>query len=834
MTLRSSVRSHLALLGACLCAAVAGPEVVRAAGRQTPAGAAATRAAPAAPALVTQYCVGCHNQKLKTAGLALDAFDPARAGEHPEVWEKVVLKLQAGAMPPLGAPRPDRATYDSLVAWLEHELDRAADAAPNPGRTETFHRLNRSEYRNTIRDLLALDVDVTTLLPSDDTGKYGFDNVAEVLSVSPALLDRYLTAARKISRLAVGLTPGAPVVDTFNVPHMLHQDSRVSDDLPIGSQGGIAVRYTFPADGEYTIKVRLQRNYVDYIRGMGAASQVDVRLDGVRLKRFTIGGDAPGNPSPISFEGNILGSPDWETYMLEADFGMQLRVPVKAGTRLVGVSFLRKATEEDGVRQPGQVGFPLAINAWYDGNPAVDVVEIGGPYQPTGSGDTASRRRILLCRPQGARDTACARRIISSLARRAFRGQVTAEDMTTLMAFFRDGAGRPGPDGGFDGGIQASLERILADPGFLFRVERDPAAVAAGAAYKISDLELASRLSFFLWSSIPDDALLDAAARGTLSSPAVLERQVRRMLADGRSSALVDNFAEQWLYLRTLRDITPNPDLYPDFDDNLRVAFEQETKMFVESQLRGDRSVVDLLTADYTFVNERLARHYGIPNITGERFRRVALTSERRRGLMGQGAILAVTSYPTRTSPVLRGKWLLENILGTPPPPPPPNVPGLPEKGEGGKAVSVRERLERHRKNPVCASCHAQMDPLGFALENFDGIGAWRDKAEGNTAIDSSGRLSDGTSFEGLPGLRAVLVAERERFVRTVTEKLMSYGLGRGMQPYDMPAIRRIMKASENDEYRWSAIVLGIVKSPAFLMRRAADSERQGDRNHVH
>jgi hypothetical protein len=775
--------------------------------------------------LLKQYCYGCHNQKLKTAGLALDALDPAEAGAQPEVWEKVVLKLQAGSMPPAGLPRPEAGTYAALASYFEGELDRAAAARPDPGRTETFHRLNRAEYRNAIRDLLALDVDVTQLLPSDDTGKYGFDNVAEVLSVSPVLLDRYLRAARKISRLAVGLAPVAPVADTFSVPHMLYQNERLSEDLPIGSQGGIAIHYTFPADGEYGIKIRLQRNYVDYIRGLGSPSQIDVRIDGVRVRRFTIGGEAPGNPAPVSFEGNILGTPDWETYMLEADFGLELRLPVNAGERVVGVSFLRKRMEDDGVRQPAQVGFPLAINAWYDGNAAIDTVEIAGPYTPTGTGDTASRRRVFTCRPSRANDTTCAERIIAALARRAYRGHVTADDMATLMEFYRQGAARPA-DGGFEGGIQAALERILADPGFLFRVERDPARIAPATPYKIGDLDLASRLSFFLWGSIPDDELLDLAARGTLSAPATLERQVRRMLADRRATAIVDNFAEQWLYLRNLRDITPDPELFPDFDDNLRSGFEQETRMFIESQLREDRSVVDLLDADYTFVNERLARHYGIRGVVGERFRRVSLSGSERRGLMGQGAILAVTSYPTRTSPVLRGKWLLENILGTPPPPPPPNVPGLPEKGEGGRPVSVRERLERHRKNPVCASCHAQMDPLGFALEHYDAIGAWREHAEGRSTIDSSGTLSDGTRFEGLDGLRTVLVTRRDRFVRTVTEKLMSYALGRGMQPYDMPAVRRIMRASKDGNYRWSSIVLGIVTSPPFLMRRSASPDQ--------
>jgi mono/diheme cytochrome c family protein len=784
---------------------------------QLPGTTAAASATSAERALLDRYCVTCHNQRLRTAGLTLDSVDPANVAAHAEVWEKVVRKVRMNAMPPPGRPRPDQAAADAFAAYLESSLDRAAAASPNPGRTETLHRLNRTEYQNAIRDLLALEVDVTSLLPADEADKHGFDNMAGILSVSPTLLDRYVTAANKISRLAVGLPPSGPVNEVYQLPLNLQQDDRLSEDLPFGSRGGLAVRHHFPVDGEYLIKIRLQTNYVDYIRGIDIAHDIDVRVDGRRVRQFTVGGDAPGKPAPASYEGNIFGDPAWERYMHEADAGLEVRIPVRAGPHVIGVTFPRELWEADGVLQPRQSGFALAINAIPDGNPAVGSVTISGPHGVVGPGTTASRRRIFTCQPARTGDEAsCAQTILSTLARRAYRRPVTKREVDTLLGFYRLGRA----EGTFDAGIQAGIERLLVDPNFVFRIERDPAKAAPGTIYQLTEFELASRLSFFLWSSIPDDELLDLAARGKLRDPKVLDAQVGRLLADGRSKALTDNFVGQWLYLRNIRTVYPDPDVFPEFDDNLRDALQRETELFFESQLREDRSVTELLSADYTFLNERLARHYQIPNIYGNRFRRVTLSDSRRGGLLGHGSLLTVTSYPNRTSPVLRGKWLLENFVGNPPPPPPPDVPALPDRGEGGKVASVRERLEEHRKNPACSTCHAPMDPLGFALENFDAIGGWR-STEAGGAIDASGALPNGSKFEGPAGLREVLLGQREQFVRTVTEKLMMYALGRGVEYYDLPVIRGITRDAAAKDYRWSSIIAGIVKSTPFQMRRS-------------
>jgi hypothetical protein len=809
------------LVAAIVLAGVNGPRLDAAAapGQET-GGSGAARSRQ----LLDTYCTTCHNDRIRSGGLLLDTADVTSAGAQPEVWEKVITRLRAGSMPPSGRPRPDQAAADAMASWLSAEIDRTAAAHPNPGRTEAFHRLNRAEYQNAVRDLLALDIDVATLLPTDDADKRGFDNIGDVLSVSPALMDRYLSAAKKLSRLAVGVEPAGAVIDTHRIPRLMAQDERVSQDLPFGSRGGMAIRHQFPVDGEYSVKIRLQRNYVDYLRGIGEPHDITVRLDGVRIKQFRVGGEAPGRPVPASFAGNIVGDPAWEQYMLHADDGLEARFAAKAGSRVLGVSFPREQKEPEGILQPRQTGFSLAINEMYDGNPAVESVEVAGPFNVSGPGDSASRQRILICRPSvKADEEGCARNILATLARRAYRRPLQPKDVQTLMHFYEEGR----RDGKFDDGIQFALERLLIDPDFLFRVESDPAAIKPSTAYRLSDIELASRLSFFLWSSIPDDDLLDMAVKGKLSNPAILEQQVRRMLADRRSSALVDNFTGQWLRLRELKELTPDPAAYPDFDDNLRLALQQETELFVDSQIREDRSVVDLLTANYSFINERLARHYGIPNVYGERFRRVTLTGDQRGGLLGQGSVLAVTSYPTRTSPVLRGKFLLETILGTPPPPPPPNVPGLPDRGEGGKPASVRERLEQHRKNPVCASCHSQMDPLGFALEHFDGIGAWRTMTESHLPVDSSGSLPNGAQLEGLPGLRAFLSRRREQFAGTITGKLLAYALGRAVQPYDQPIIRAILRQTEPTGYKWSGLILGIVKSTPFQMRlsRPAGSE---------
>ncbi len=784
------------------------------------AAASAQPAADAAPhrATLDRYCVACHNERLRTAGLALDAADLVDVAGDAAIWEHVIRKLRVGAMPPPGRPRPDRGDARVLVTYLEAALDRAAALDRGVGRTETFHRLNRAEYRNAVRDLLQVEVDVSALLPADDADEHGFDNMAAVLSVSPALLERYLSAARKISRLAVGLAPPVPSVETHRIPLLLYQDDRLSEDLPFGSRGGIAVRHRFPVDGEYSVRLRLQRTYTDYIRGLGTPQHLDVRVDGRLVTRFTVGGGAPphATAAPASFAGNtpLFGHPDWEAYVLGADEDLEVRFRAEAGERVVGVSFERRQWETEGVLQPRQTGFPLAINERWQGNAAVDSVEIGGPYSAAGPGDTASRRTIFSCHPdRGDVAEACAREILGRLARRAYRRPVTDGDVDLLLGFHE----RRARTDGFEAGIQLALQRLLTDPEFLFRVERDPVDAAPGTAYPVSDLTLASRLSFFLWSSIPDEALLDAAIAGELGDPAVLEGHVRRMLADPRSSALVENFVGQWLLLRNIPSVTPDPNIFPTFDENLREAFRRESELFVEHVMREDLGLAELLDADYTFVNERLAAHYGIPGVYGNRFRRVPL-DRRRGGLLGHGGLLTVTSYPNRTSPVLRGKWVLENLLGTPPPPPPPDVPSFPERGPGGEPASVRELLEMHRESPACAGCPAPMDPLGFALENFDAIGRWR-TTDGHEAIDASGAMPTGDAFEGLAGLRELLVNDPEPLVRTVTEKLLAYALGRGIEHYDHPTIRKIARDAAGDGYRWSAIVLGIVESPPFKLR---------------
>ena len=773
-----------------------------------------------ARAVLNRYCVTCHNARLRTAGLMLDTMDVERVGDHAETWEKVVRKLRTRAMPPVGRPRPDRATYTAVASSLEMALDRVAAANPNPGRTTT-HRLNRTEYANAIRDLLGLEVDGSALLPPDDAD-LGFDNMADILSVSPALLERYILAARKISRLAVGDAAIEPTTETYVVPKMRFQDHRMSEDLPFGSRGGIAIQHHFLLNAEYDIKIRLRRQLYGYVRGLQKRQQLEVRLDGERVAVFTVGG-APGTPPPQTFTGVVLGDREWEDYTLHADDDLRVRVSARAGPRVLSVSFVQGRSERDGVLQPRATAKALAIaERWSSTSEApeaaIEHVRVSGPFNATGPGETPTRQRIFVCHPtRGAEEEPCAREILSTVGRRAYRRPLTSHDLDTLVAFYE--AGQRG--GGFETGIQRSLESILIDPEFLFRIERDPVGSPATTAFPISDLELASRLSFFLWSSIPDDELLDVAVRGQLRIPAVLDRQVRRMLADSRSQALVDGFAMQWLALRRLHRVVPTPDLFPEFDDNLREAFQQETMLFVGSQLREDRSVLDLLRADYTFVNERLARHYGIPNVYGNRFRRVTFDDGTRGGLLGLGSILTVTSYPTRTSPVLRGQWLLEHILGAPPPPPPPDVPALPDRGEGGHLASVRERLEQHRENPVCASCHAQMDPLGFALEHFDAIGKWRATGEAGTPIDASGVFPDGTEFHGLAGLKMILLSEHEQFVQTVTEKLTTYALGRGVQYYDMPAVRQIIREAAPHDYRWSSLVQGIVRSVPFQMRRS-------------
>ena len=818
----STVRVLLVLAG--VLAALGGPQVAAA---QAP-----EPATPAAEASVREtlgrFCVRCHNDRLRTADLALDTHDLADVGADAETWERVIVKLRARTMPPAGSPRPAEATYRTVASWLETEIDTLALASPDPGRGETFHRLNRAEYHAAVRDLLAVDVDVAELLPADDTYEHGFDNNGDVLSISPDLVARYLSAARRISRLAVGIPPSGPSVATYRVHPALLQDDRQDDLLSFGSRGGIAIPHYFPVDGEYTIRIRLHRNFSDYIIGYAAPQELDVRVDGALVERFPVGdADSVGQMAPLSFAGNIAGDAEWEYYMNTGDSHLEVRFPAKAGPRTVGVSFPRRLSEDEGVLQPRNRGYGRFVDERYDDHAAVEQVAIGGPYAVEGPGDTPSRREIFVCRPEATAtaeeeddEEACAGRILGRLARQAYRRPVGGSDVEALLDFFR--AGRR--DGGFDDGIQFALERMLVDPEFLFRIERDPEDIAPGTPYRLGDLELASRLSFFLWSSIPDDELLEAAAAGRLGDPAELERQTRRLLADARSRALVDNFASQWLRLRNLESQERESADYPEFDENLREAFRRETELFVESTIREDRSLLELLSANYTFVNERLARHYGIRGVYGDRFRRVTLDPDHPRGgLLGHGGLLMVTSYPNRTSPVVRGKWLLETILGAPPPEPPPNVPGLPDRGEQGEPASVRERLERHRANPACAGCHAPMDPLGFALENFDAIGSWRGASEAGRPIDASATMPGGEAFEGPAGLRRVLLGRGEDFAAAVTEKLLAYALGRGLEYPDRPAVRRILRDATADDYSWSSIVLGIVRSTPFQWRRSRD-----------
>ena len=821
--------------GAWIAAAAVGVAVVAgtsAAGRAAAPLPAVQAAAPAAAdateaqRLFRRYCIGCHNSRLRTADLALDDLDPSNVAANPEIWETVALRLRAGSMPPPGRPRPDQPTYRSIAGWLESELDNAWAGNPHPGRIGAVHRLNRTEYRNAIRDLFVLDVDVESLLPGDETADGSFDNFADVLGLTTAHIERYLSVARQVTRLAVGLPPVAAGADTFEISLHIVQDGRQGENLPLGSRGGRAIPYQFPVDGEYAVRIRLRRQYQDYLMGMGWPQWLDVRLDGRLVERFTVGGNAPGQPAAASYAGDgepgFAADPDWEAFMQHGgDADLEVRFPVTAGPHSVGVSFVRQLWEPEGVPQPLQRGRVLTNDQIYMGYAAVAAVEIGGPHATAGAAtDTPSRRAIFVCQPaRESEERACAAEILRPVARRAFRRPVNGADVEALLVFFDQGRAE---GGSFDHGVQFALERILIDPEFLLRVYRDPVEVADGQkAYELTDLEVASRLSFFLWSSLPDDTLLELAEARRLNDPVVLEEQARRMLADPRAiEALVDDFAAQWLNLRRVSEVVVDPLQYPHYDETLLDAFREEVERFVASTIVEDRSVADLLDADYTFVNERLARHYGIPGIYGNRFRRVPLNDpERRGGLLAAGALLATTSYPDRTSPVLRGKWLVDNIFGTPVPPPPPGVDTDLQEEPGAPPASIRERLAQHRQNPVCASCHSVIDPLGFALENYDVIGGWRTTDENGLPVDSTGTTSGGQPIDGLAGLRELLLDDPERFPRTVTEKLLSYALGRRLEYFDRPAVRAIVREAAEAEYRWSAIVSGIVQSPQFMMR---------------
>lgn len=818
-----SGREVLALLLALLTVSVAA--ILQASGGQAAsAGSAASARSNSSEIsqLVNTYCVTCHNGRLKTAGLQLDALDVTRVADHAQQWEKVVTKLRTGEMPPPGRPRPHTTLAHAIAEALERELDAAAEANPHPGRVPV-HRLNRSEYANAIRDLLGLEIDGRALLPSDDADQEGFDNVASVLSISPALLEDYLSAARTISRMAIGDLTMRPRIESVKISKALVQDDRLGDELPFGSRGGALVRHYFPLDAEYTVKVLLRRQEYDYIIGMGERHQLDFRLDGKLLQRFSVGGEAKGMTTPENFAGNTQGDPEFEEYMHTADAHLELRVPVKAGLHEIGISFVSRFWEPEGILQPPQTGFGRTTNEYYHGNPAVELVFIGGPYGAPAPGNSVSRNTVFVCRPTDtASEEPCARKILSTLAARAYRRPVTQREIDILLAFYKEGRA----DESFDGGIQRGVERILAAPSFLFRVVRAPESVAPGAAHRLSDLDLASRLSFFLWASIPDDDLREAAVRGTLSDPRVLERQIQRLLRDARSQALVDNFASRWLELSKVTGVVPDTELYPEFDENLRDAMEQETRLFIGSQIREDRGVLELVTADHSFLNARLAKHYGIRNIYGDHFRRVTFTGGTRGGLLGHSSILTITSYPNRTSVTMRGRWVLANLLGAPPPPPPPDIPTLDEGNADGRPRSLRERMERHRNSPACASCHQRMDPLGFALENFDAVGKWRTDADG-AAIDPSAAFPDGTRFDGPSGLRALIVGHKEDFVRTLTGKLLAYAIGRGLDHHDMPVVRKITRDAAASGYAWSSIVTGVVKSVPFSMALASDETEQ-------
>ncbi len=760
---------------------------------------AAASSAESQKALITKYCVGCHNERRQSGKTRLDNADINTVGEHPELWERVVRKIRGGVMPPPGNPRPEKVAYDGIAQFLESELDKKAAKSPNPGRTEAFHRLNRTEYKNIVRDLLAMDMDFTDLLPIDDSGggEAAFDNIASSLRLTQTLMEQYLSVGLKVARLAVG-GPPPPAELSFKISAGLPQDVYF-DGMPFGTRGGIKVDHIVPVDGEYEIRVNVEG------RGRG---QIDVAVDGERVKLFDFAPAAvaadydPNVPPP---------APD----------ALVVKLPLKAGPAIITAAFLKTAptpkVENDRT--------PLFTNR--APVPAVSEVIIKGPISVAGRGQTPSRKKIFTCRPSAAvNEDVCARQILGALAKRAYRRPLTARDNQVLLAQFKEGRA----DGGdFDSGIERGIRAMLANPNFLLRVSAEPTVAPANGIYRISDIELASRLSFFLWSSMPDDQLMNAAVTGTLHQPLVLEKQVRRMLADPKAATLTSSFASQWLWVRNLKAASPTETLFPNFDESLRVAFKTEMEMFFDSIVRENRSVVDLIDGDYTFLNERLAKHYGIQGVYGTDFRRVKLTADSpRRGILGKGQLLLVTSRSTRTSPVVRGKWILENLLGTPPPAPPANVPPLPEqKQSDGRVLTVRELMAKHRANPVCASCHGTIDPLGFSLEQFDAVGKWRTVDAGFQAIDASGMLPDGSKFAGINDFRAILMKNKEQFITTMTNKLMMYALGRGTGYWDAPAIRKIVRASAADNYKFSTIVMGIVTSAPFQMRQASLPARQ-------
>ena len=779
-----------------------------------PPHAAAQTEAPSR-ALLDRYCVTCHNERLQTAGVMFDRVDVDRADLHRELFEKVARKLRSGQMPPPGRPRPEPAAINAFVTALEAELDRVGAAAPDPGRVAS-HRLNRTEYVNAVRDLLDLEMDGEALLPSDMAG-FGFDNNADVLAMTPALMDRYITAATKVSRLAVGTLENRPAIRTYRLPNAARQEARMGEDLPFATHGGLAARHAFSLDGDYVFRIRLQRSDIGgTIRGNIAEREyhIELRVDHALVERLTVGGAFAGQVR-YTLSGGGIAPPDDDVvhqqvalYNQTADEDLEVRLPVRAGTRLVSAAFTDTAPSASAGVGDNVVG-------------GIASLEIHGPYGGKVPAETPSRRRVFVCRPSGPHDEEpCARRIMGTLARRAYRRPVTDVDLGPLMEIFAIGRAA----GGFETGIARALEALLSMPAFLMRAEVDPVGAPVGTIYALSDVELASRLAFFLWRSIPDDELLDAATRGRLRDPVVLERQTRRMLADRRAVRWMNDFLGQWLQVRNLQTMVPDPVRFPGYDSTLRDALMKETELFFESQVREDRSVLDLLRADYTFLNARLAEHYGMQGVHGSHFRRVPVADPARGGLLGHGSVLTTTSYADRTSVVLRGKWVLETLLGSPPPPPPANVPPLPENDGRSEPASLRERMEQHRTNPVCATCHVNMDPLGFALENFDAIGRWRESDEG-APIDSAITWRD-TAIDSPKAFREALLRQGEdELLRTIAEKLLTYALGRGVDYLDAPTVRRIVRDAERDDYRWSSLVLGIVRSAPFQQRIVRDSE---------
>jgi len=814
------MKGRFAMMVAATCLLVAVTGNVRSSAQQSaapaPQASSATDVVASNQAVVQKYCVGCHNDKLKSGGLAITTLDMSSPSKNIAAWEHVIRKVRTGAMPPVGRPRPEKAVAMNLVTYLETELDKAAVASPHPGRP-SLQRMNRAEYRNAIRDLLSLEIDAAAMLPPDVAG-YGFDNNADALTLSPALTERYLGAAAKIAQLTLARPRGVPLPETFFVPTDRNQGVRVSDDLPFGSRGGLAIRYYFPADGEYVFEMRPKESGAGGgFEGITAEPhQLDIAIDNTKVGTTTLGG-----PGFARGRGEPAGDYEREDRTKKILQALTFRVPVKAGLHTVQAYFIAKtsAPVED-LFDPSLRRDPYRAGG---GEPRISSLTITGPQPETATNitDSESRRRVLTCTPASAGgEEPCAKKIISTVARRAYRRPVTEADLQVPMNSFRDGSRK----GGFEAGIELALRSILVSPKFLFRFEAQPVNVAANTPYRISDLELASRLSFFLWSSIPDEQLIDVAAKNALHRPEVLQQQVRRMLVDKKSQAIVDNFAGQWLHLRNVQVHQPSPELLFHFDDALRRAFEQETALFFESIIRENRSVVDLLDANYTFLNERLARHYGIEGVHGENFRRVSLPADSPRGgLLGQGSILTATSYPNRTSVVIRGKWILENVFGAPPPPPPPNVPLLKDNRDPRKILPMREQMAAHRANPACAGCHAQMDQLGFSLENFDGIGEWRDIYASGAVVDASAQMPDGTKFNGPAELKKILRQHSDEFLTTVTEKLMTYALGRGLEATDAPAVRKVKRDAEPQNYTFASLVQGIVTSTPFTMRMAVE-----------